>query len=428
MQLPKTNRYTGGLDAVAASGFIALFPAFVAYHYAVATHLVPPFAGGLFGITALVLSVAGALSLGSKVLAGRRETSALEFVFGALVVFLVGWTLAAVTILDAPYAGQAVDESLATLAIWLGVFFVGSHMRLPSDRWEATLAGSALLIGVLFAHAMLSSRSFDGPFILFGTGDVQTTTVSTYQGIGRSILAVSIVLAAARRAGGGQLLVLVAGAVALLSLGSRSHLFAALGLIACLALLLALRQRKHRVGVLAALLVVAGVSYALVEVFLETRASEVLDLAASTSWQARLEALAEAVSVIQQSPFLGSFGYHLGESSGYSHNALSAWAQYGLPGFLGYVALLLYALWISAIRAARASASALWLAAFQFNFVAILLAIVSEPIQASVFPALGWGVTAAALRVERLQRVRERAHTPIEAADSQRELRIATGH
>jgi hypothetical protein len=175
-----------------------------------------------------------------------------------------------------------------------------------------------------------------------------------------------------------------------------------------------------------ALVFVAGavvISYVSVEIFLETRASEILDLATSSSWQVRLELQHRAMQVIAENPMTGDFGYHYwGAFPGYAHNALSAWAGLGIVMFLAYVGLMGYALSLSVKRVLASRPDPLWLTAFQLNFVALILAAASEPIFASVFPVFGWGVTVNALRQE--QRREQATRKALDVAVSCAENRI----
>jgi hypothetical protein len=154
------------------------------------------------------------------------------------------------------------------------------------------------------------------------------------------------------------------------------------------------------------LLVAAAGVYAGWSVFLETRAGEIVDLASSTSWSMRLEMQALVLQVISDHPLLGDFGYHLREVGPglYAHNALSAWPQFGLAGFLLYAALIGYFSALSLLRVLSASvASAAWRMASMVNFAALVLVVTSEPVFA-MLPALGWGFAVNALLEERKRR------------------------
>lgn len=377
-------------------GFLLLFPGFALYHYAIAAGLAPAFAGGLFGAAAAATAALGATSLYLRLRSG--ESPLLEQGFIALCVYLLAWTAGfALVSARRGHTRDAILEAVSTVAIWIAAYFVGARLR-PFDRPASTwLASSAALVGLTFLHATAGHGSFLGPFLTFRGDAAGVETVTTYQGVGRSILVLAILVGAGRRHLWTRLGVLCVAALGLLALGSRAHLFAIGLLVGLQVILLALRGRSLSVRIaVVALVVFAG--WASSELFLETRAAEILDLAQSTSWQARAAATDEALSIIANHPFFGRFGYHLGESAGYAHNVLSAWANFGLVAFLGYMGLLAWGLAIAGRRVLLTPEPArIWMVAFELNLAALFLGLTSEPIFASVLPALGWGFTVNAL-------------------------------
>ncbi len=400
--MPWFNRqWSALLDAIAQSGFLVLFPGFVIYHYAVGASWIPPFAGGLFGAASALLVVFALAHLAGQLL--KRPQVGLEWAFIAFGVYLFCWTcVAGIAIAGRPYAAGAVMESLATLSVWFAVYYCASRLRMRSEFLSRPLLASGLLILALLLHAVWRHQSLIGPFLAFQGEEIAGQVATTYQGIGRSILVLAIVLSCTRRGLWHQLIVLAVAIVALLAVGSRAHFVVAILLALILAAAGGLRRRNPIPALaLLALLLVAG--YAAAGLVLETRIGEIASLGESLSWQARLAAQREALSVISSSPFLGSFGYHLGRSSaGYSHNVLSAWAQFGGLAFLVYAGLIVYALAASARRVLfDANCTPLWLGAFQFSLAALVLAVASEPIFASVFPALGWAFVVSAVRDDR---------------------------
>jgi len=383
-----------------------LFPGFVVYHYAVAAGLMPAFLGGLFGITSLLVAAA-AVAMGGWLL-GREAWGGLpqaQFVLMATAYFVVWSLMAYLTLGSAPYAGDALVESLGTLVLWLAAFFVASFCRIEG-RTRRLLFGSAVaaVVGVLLA-AMVEHGSLLGPLVLFGGEPDADTPVSSYQQVGRSVLVVAMMLAALTRVYWRQLVVLASATVLLTGLGSRAHLFTAAGLFMLVLAISLLRARRRGASIVLLLVAAAGV-YAGWSVFLETRAGEIVDLASSTSWSMRLEMQALVLQVISDHPLLGDFGYHLREVGPglYAHNALSAWPQFGLAGFLLYAALIGYFSALSLLRVLSASvASAAWRMASMVNFAALVLVVTSEPVFA-MLPALGWGFAVNALLEERKRR------------------------
>ena len=118
----------------------------------------------------------------------------------------------------------------------------------------------------------------------------------------------------------------------------------------------------------------------------------------------------QALAIIAEHPLAGSFGYHAWDSAGYAHNALSAWTQYGLVGFALFSITMAAATAIALAGIAKTRGrEPAWHLALQFNVIAIVLAIASEPIMSSVFPALAWGFTIRALRNRRDSRLAHRS-------------------
>ena len=358
--------------------------------------------GGLFGVVAMIVSIFGITYLTESLLVRRGSVLLLELAFLIFLIYLIVWTIgASVAVSDQVYAVPAMIESFSTIAIWVAVYFVGAKVNLfePAPSWVIKF----LIVSVLacFVHAAVKSGSFLGPFLMFMGDQEGADTGATYQGIGRGIVVLAVVFASLAGRISGQLTVLAGAVIVLLALGSRAHLFVTGLLLVVHIALFAFRGRNLRAGLVATIVILLA-GYFAASVFLETRSAEILDLTQSNSWQARQEAHHEALRVIETNPLLGGFGYYLGDSKGYAHNILSAWAEYGLVGFLMFIGLMLYALGVSGKQVLfRSLCPPVWIIAFQFNLVALVLALTSEPILSSVFPALGWGFTVQALRSER---------------------------
>jgi hypothetical protein len=138
--------------------------------------------------------------------------------------------------------------------------------------------------------------------------------------------------------------------------------------------------------------------------------AELLDISRSTSWQTRMSLQSEAIEAILRNPLAGDFAYHVRELSAgaYAHNVLSAWAQFGVIGFVLYLALIVTFALI-AIRHAFSS-NPTWQAALGLN-VAALVVCMAEPVF-SVVPALGWGFAVNGLLQDRSRRVPQWIRAP----------------
>jgi O-antigen ligase len=258
--------------------------------------------------------------------------------------------------------------------------------------------------------AMITNRSLLGPFMLFNPVtdvDVETTT---YQGAGRSVLITSVVAAGFASSQGRQLGIMIAAVIALLSLGSRTYLVTGATCMLLMLFMSALR-RKQRLGLVVSFGVVVAISYVALPILLVTRAGELFDLGGSSSWQMRGTLQQTAVAAIRSNPLLGDFAYHIREISlgGYSHNALSAWTEFGLIGFILYCSLLLFFL-VTALRHVF-SPNPLWQAAVGLNISALFI-VNAEPVF-SLLPPLAWGVVINAMLQERRERERLRQLVPV---------------
>jgi hypothetical protein len=392
-------------DTLANLGFLVLFPGFVVYNFAVSIGIFPAFLGGFFGPMCAAFAVVALVHLCMQLPAERTQLSPLHWSFVLFCSFWLLWVVIAGVLNPNRFiATSAVTESLATLVIWLAVFFTSSRMALHAGAMRHMVQLSALLLVSLFVFAFVQEGSFLGPFIMFQGLDEaghSESGAASYQGVGRSILIMGIVIAAFQERFSRQVIVLGLTSAGLLFLGSRAHLFGSL--ICILASILAVGARRGQRLALSVLILCAPlIFYMSLELFFETRASEIIDLTSSESWQARLELQNRALDVIAENPLTGYFGYHhWGTLAGYSHNILSAWAGFGIFIFMAYLGLMLYALSLCTKRVlASGPVPPYWLAAFHLNIMAVVLALYSEPIFASVFPALGWGVTVNAMRRE----------------------------
>lgn len=391
-------RVGGPRAALSAAGFVVLFPGFLLYHYGVSAGWWPAALGGLFGSASSLFAALALVLLAASPAPADRAGRAIALLFFALCAWIVLWSLAQLALARHElFVREMALESVATVAIWIAMLFIALYLprRTGALQW---LGVAAVLF--CFAHAFVTLGVPAGPFLAFATADLDD--FSTYQGIGRSVLAVAALAAfAVAPERFRSVLVMTGAALLLLALGSRAHFFvAALSLLLHLGLLVG-RHRSRAAGAMGIVLLaaVAGNSVAL---FMDTRAAEVLDLAASASWEGRSDANERALDLIGERPLAGSHGYHLWESSGYAHNILSAWTQYGLPGFAVFVLLLVLSCAVALRGWSRERDDpAPWALALHLNVIAIVLAIASEPVMSSVFPALAWGATLRALRGRR---------------------------
>lgn len=407
-QVPLTLPLDGAVALSARAGFVLLFPGYFAYHYAISRGWIPAFAGGLFGITTLGLAAVAAAAAPWIVGTQVQRGGGLAIAIGALLALVLSWST--VQLLLAPTSTAVLagwTEAMRTVVAWTAMLFVGRF--LPFEDVDAARRGrwwfALVTLGV--AHAIISSGSLLGGFLAFAEFEGDAVQ-SSYQGIGRSILVTAIVVMAQLKGDGARLLVLGLGVLLLASIGSRSELAALVALFGLVGMLAIVTRR--RVTLFFGLAII-GVALAaiLAPVIAESRIGELLDLASSSSWQARQELTRLATERIGRSPLLGDFEYYQRDigSGGYSHNILSAWTNYTVLGIALYAGVTLVCL-MSAVRrvASWETASAAWIASFAFNAVTVVLIVSAIPVSHAL-PALGWGITLRALSGEAPPRLRE---------------------
>lgn len=384
-------------EGLAACGFFLLFPGFLGYQYGLSVGWWGPFLGGMFAAATIVVATFAAASMMLRD-SSRDHVNAIHVLFFATLGYMLAWSFGFLPFLTYQNLRLPVlVESLATVTIWVAVMFVGS--RFPSRPKQISQLSyvSILVVAICFAHAFYDRGFPAGPFLAFM--DAGDSGVATYQGIGRSLLAVGIVAALAQKPYTLRALVtLVVTILLMLSLGSRAH-FVVLCIALVMQVLLITARRQTRLLGLTGITITAVVAIASINFFLETRAAEILDLASSASWDERQVAENRAIEIIAERPWIGAFGYHAADDSGYAHNFLSAWTQYGLAGFTLSILILGVAFAVSVIGyRSRRGCKESWLLALHLNMISIVLALASEPIMSSVFPPLAWGFTLRALR------------------------------
>ena len=454
-KLPANPRIGTVSEMTAGVGFFLMFPGFLFYHQFVAMGLSPPFAGGLFGYVSLgtLLALLALLPWNTgwlkKITRNRCVLWVLAFLF-----YTSAWTLANYLLLDGDHISIAGVQSLETIIFWSALFLVGLFLPIEarSLRWSLGISFAVILVYLLYFYVSTDTNVYNARRF-YGN----TTDVSTYQGFARSVMFTLLPLLAVFVSFRARAMLMLGGVFILFMLSSRSDFYAFLALSTVLCVIFGIRQPKYFLLLLLVSLEVVLLAMPdiapRIEVLQESRSPdkavqmpaldepvspdeatpppvtgqtdkrlppaqatvpprlsrqfEVLDISSSKSWKGRLALQEKALGQIAKNPLLGKFGGHIlkedtgkfakGHTGRYAHNALSAWVNYGLAGFLLYLALTLYGcLAAGRLVILKRLDEPLWLFAFTLNFVCLLLVIVSK----SVFwplPALGWGILAQAV-------------------------------
>ena len=385
--------------ATATAGFLALFPGYLLYHYAIAQDWIPAFLGGLFGSVSLLTAAVFAVLLPWIVTRPLRAAFMPAVFIGLAIAYIATWALVNFVFIRAePYGTDALREAASSILIWLAMLFVGGFFSFDKPLTRRLLTVMAVLVVLSLVHAIFRFHSPLGPYLTFSGADPDAEQ-SSYQGIGRSLLVTAIFLSAVVGKTHYRLAIFALGSLLLLLVGSRSDLFTLIALTAVLAFQSAFAG-TNRWSTIGAMVGCAILLYVASPLFFESRSAEIFDLSNSSSWQTRHDLQTTALRVIHDSPVFGAFGYHLkdGGAGWYAHNALSAWTNFGVVGFLFYIGLIIYFTLLSMGRVfGRAAAGPVWFAAFYLSLASLIQAIVASPVF-SPLPALAWGVALNALR------------------------------
>lgn len=189
--------------------------------------------------------------------------------------------------------------------------------------------------------------------------------------------------------------VAVASTFVLLVLGSRSEFVAFFIIVGMLMVFLGIRDVRYVVWMLIGLSAMVLVFLGAGEWLESSRQSTIAEFDELRGWHKRIQTIEVAAGQVASSPVFGQWGGHIshwGGTGSYAHNALSAWVQFGLIGFLLYIGLTIKASLACVGRVVFwGERSPIWLLALIVNCVTLFLMTITK----SVFwelPPLGWGL------------------------------------
>ncbi|WP_111411796.1 hypothetical protein [Billgrantia lactosivorans] len=386
---------------VSAIGFFVLFPGFILYHTLVAMGMIPALLGGLFGVVSVLLFIAYLALLPSQLQVLLTTTRGYALATLCFFVYVLLWATLNYALSGGSVMRAALTQTVETLVLWLVLFVLGYRVPLDSPRLaRAFWIAFALIAGYLMFHVATT-----GQWMFFARRMLEAEveagdSVSTYQGYARSALVVLLFLIAVSERAMVRAVLIVLGAFVMFVLGARSELYAFLSLSALLLMLWAGMSVKYMFTLLMVVAALIAVVASQFEALAGSRQLQIFDLSGTSSWLARQNLGQRAVEQILANPLLGRFGGHIASAEvtgGYAHSMLSAWVNYGLPGFAMYLGLSLFAFVGAAYRLLfLGDRGAGWVFAFSVNFVCLLLMVLAKPVFWPL-PALGWGAFANAL-------------------------------
>ena len=351
--------------------FWLFFPGFLLYQILINLSIIPAFLGGYFGsVSAALLPLLVVVFL-TNFFRIPRLIGILDSLFLVLMLLIVIVTLGNYLLGETAGNYELLYWNLSGVILNLACYFMAKFFDLEGDKGRALLLVSFALVAFLF---FLNLRN--GAFSLLDSGIEGTVT---YQGYGRSIVAISLILVAGYRQALVRAALFSVTAIILLLVGSRSDLLLYIGTVAAAFYYIALRSATSILFYLFTSLFVISVLFTNVELILpaleNTRLSDFVKngIFGSSSGQARLELAAAGWANIIDNPVLGRYGAYVRETGSigsYPHNLLSAWLNLGIFGFLCYV-LLIGALLFKSLRLVRIEYNSLTLSSLFFTIFVI---------------------------------------------------------
>lgn len=305
----------------------ALFPLFFLYQLAVSKGI-SPVLGGYTGIVS-VISLASILLIAFAF--HRQRGFWVSFDLWVVLLFLYGlaWSYTSQVYLPEKGLGENV---IGGLVIWLSYYFFGRVVPFEDRQFSRLFLFSYLLM-----LAVIVSNVEDGVFKL-GRGE----SAATYQSFAYSFLFVSCLVLMNRRS---LVAAWVVAAVTLLALvlnGARSEFIAFV--IILLTYFLLGRGRVISFALMVIAFAVAIANMAFLENFEKNRFYNLFFMGAQGSLDERTQANSAGLETILKNPVLGDFASY--PPGLFAHNVSSAWVDLGLVGFVWFIALAIYCVYI----------------------------------------------------------------------------------
>lgn len=373
-------------------GFLALFPVFFFWHFALAAD-VNPLNIGLYGEVSALVALAF-LSLFLMRWVNQAMRSPLAVVVLAFIIYCGVYTIFYVLV---PLSPEGAPRQAAALVLsWFCLLSIGAFMDINRPAFQVAVVAS--WIGMALIVLIYLEGVYFIPQQIFDTDK----SVASYQGFARSFVFSTMVLLAIQKRTWLRILLASFAIVITFFMAARSEL---IGLIFAVSLVEFIRASRSPRGLLllGVVCLLAGLLAWLVPIFagnsaiMESRQMQVLDLSKSTSWTARMEFAEKAWEQIVASPISGHFGgnFLVGEQDGggYAHNALSCWVSFGIVGFLLYIGITFSAALISLVGFYRSMDSE-WQLSLYLNATALLMILFAKSVFWP-FVALGWGLCIA---------------------------------
>ena len=366
-------------DLVALLAFCLIFPGFFIYHFLVGKEYIPGLLGGYSTSMALLMLPLVANAYYREITRHRRHPRSVDAAFFAFEVYFACVVLVNIGI----GTHMEIAAPLLAIVVQFVVIFMVMALINPSDvRFKA-------VVGISFAvlSSIILLNATEGTFVVAAL-DLQTSNekIADYQSYAFVYTIVILYALFSTRSGWMRWLIYLLAIPALFLNGARTEFIGML----ILALFIEFSISKNKLTILGVtfglILFAAGVQDALIDLLPDNR---VLVLFANSgvddSTLDRANFLRAGWNTLSDHPLTGEFAsYKLGE---YIHNALSAWVDLGIVGFIFYLGLLVVPFLLLVRQLIEGSREPGMLLALSLLFLALLFAVTAKHYSHQMFPA-----------------------------------------
>ena len=366
-------------DLVALLAFCLIFPGFFIYHFLVGKEYIPGLLGGYSTSMALLMLPLVANAYYREVTRNRRRPRSVDATFFAFEVYFACVVLVNIGI----GTHMEIAAPLLAIVVQFVVIFMVMALINPSDvRFKA-------VVGVSFAvlSSIILLNATEGTFVVAAL-DLQTSdeSIANYQSYAFVYTIIILCTLFSTRSGWLRWLIYLIAIPALFLNGARTEFIGML----IMALLIEFSISKNKLKILGVtfglILLAAGLQDTLIDQLPDNR---VLVLFANSgvddSTLDRANFLRAGWKTLSDHPLTGEFAsYKLGE---HIHNALSAWIDLGIVGFIFYLGLLVVPFLLLLRQLIKGSREPGMLLTLSMLFLALLFALAAKHYSHQMFPA-----------------------------------------
>lgn len=320
--------------------YLTLFFVYFIYSFAVLNGF-PNFLGGMFSLSVIIFFP---LVFLKYIINLKRESNLIEWFYFFLLFYVLSYSIIAASFLNMALSDPPVLKGLLLICYSLVGWYIGRFLILENYIFRNINHLCIIFIaGFFLMNIIAEGNIFAILFILLDDSGI----ASTYQGIGRSIFFIGIFTLLFSKK---HVFTLFLSFILLIFLvGSRTHI---IGFVSIFFFYLLLTHPKSSlitlsflIAAISAILSIINIYFPeLYDVIVTSRISELFNLASSASASARMQTFASGWELIGKYPIFGSFGYYFYNGTGYPHNFLYAWSNWGFLPFLLILGIFFIAL------------------------------------------------------------------------------------